>query len=88
MHGKLVLSPEYFNEAISDLVVQTFSFLNQINRLLFCGTHGVVAMQSSRTAPIFSFTICTLKHFMAISYCCSQVLVLTKEGLHSACVHS
>ena len=62
MHRKLVLSPEYFNEAISDLVVQT-SFLKQINRLLFCGTRGVVAMQSSRIAPIFSFTICTLKHF-------------------------
>ena len=24
MHGKLVLSPEYFHGAISDLVVQTF----------------------------------------------------------------
>ena len=48
MHGRLVLSPEYFNEAMSDLVVKTFSFLNQINRLLFCGIRGVVAMQRVR----------------------------------------
>ena len=26
MHGKSVLSPEYFNETISHSVVQTFSF--------------------------------------------------------------
>ena len=35
VHGKLVLSPEYFNEAIFHSVVQTFSFLNEINRFLF-----------------------------------------------------
>ena len=32
----------------SDLVKQTVSFQNQINRLLFCGTRGVVAMQRVR----------------------------------------
>ena len=48
MHGKLVLSPEYFNEAIFHSVVQTFSFLNEINRFLFCSIHRVVAMQRVR----------------------------------------
>ena len=59
-----LLFPEYFSEAISDSVVQT-SFLNQINRLLFCGTRGDVDMyaESLKTAPIFSFTLCTQKHF-------------------------
>ena len=45
---KLVLSQEYFNEAISHSVVQTFSFLNQINCLPFCSIRGVVAMQRVR----------------------------------------
>ena len=41
IHGKLILSPEYFKETISHSVVQTFSFFNQINRLLFCGIRDV-----------------------------------------------
>ena len=48
MHGKLVLSPEHFNEAISHSVGHTFSFFNQINRLLFCGIRDVIAMKRVR----------------------------------------
>ena len=47
MHVKLVLSRNYFNEAISDLVVQTFSFLNQINRF-YAGPaawYNIIVMQ-------------------------------------------
>ena len=60
MHGKLVLSPKYFNEAISDL---TFSFLNQ-KIACFFAKHAVWRYEeSSRTAPTFSFSVCTQKHF-------------------------
>ena len=52
MHGKLVLSPVHFHGAISDLVVQTF-----LKRFLFCETRRDSYAESSRTAPIFSFTL-------------------------------
>ena len=74
MHGKLVLSPEYFHEAISDLVVQTFSFLNQINHLLFCGTRRGrcvvhVAMQRVREQRPYLALLSVLKKktFLAIT---------------------
>ena len=79
MHGKVVLSPEYFNEAISDLMVQTFSFLNQINRLLFCGTRGVVAMQRVQEQRPYLAFVSVLKNNFSY-YCCSQVLVPTEES--------
>ena len=60
MNGKLVLSQEYFNEAIFHSVVQTFSFLNQINRLFFCGIRSLVAMQRVREQHPFSALLSVL----------------------------
>ena len=78
----MVLSPEYLNEAISYLVVQTF-----LKRFLFSETQRVCYAESSRTAPILSFTLCTPKTFLAVTVAL-KVLVLTKEELDSACVYT
>ena len=83
MHGKLVLSPEYFIEAISDLVLQTF-LKNQINH--FLRARGVVAMQRVREQRPILASLSVLKNIFSY-YHCSQVLVLTKEELlDSTCV--
>ena len=62
---KVGTAPEYFNEAISDLVVQTFSFLNQINRLLFSGTRGVVAVQRVREQRPFLALVSVIKNIFS-----------------------
>ena len=65
MHGKLILSPrDNFSFSGANVL-----FFNQINLLLFCGIRGVVYSyaESSKIAPIFSFTLCTIKHFLAIT---------------------
>ena len=62
MHGKLVLSPEYFHGAISDSVVQTFFF----KCFLFCEMRRDSYAESWRTAPIFSLTLHS-KAFLAIT---------------------
>ena len=66
MDGKLVLFPELLNQANSHSVVQIFSFLNLINRWVFCSIRGMVAMQSLRTASIYSFPLSTIKTLLAI----------------------
>ena len=65
MHGKLVLSPEYFHWVISDLVVQTF-----FKTLPFCEMRRDSYAESSRTAPIFGFTLCTQKHTYYVALKC------------------
>ena len=80
--------PEQFNEKISYSVVQIF-FLKSNKSLAFLQymwRDSYMYAESLRTAPSFSFTLCTLN--ILSYYCCSQVLVLTKEGLESACLHN
>ena len=63
MHGKLVLSSEYFNETISHSVVNLL-FLKSNKSLAFLRyTRSGSYAESLRTVPIFSFTLCTIKHF-------------------------